>query len=420
MTKVSRLALGSAVALALALGVAPAAMAKEKPAAAPASPPLSKEFRAAAGPAQAAITAKAWADALTKLDAADLVAKTPYEKFLSAQLRYQATLGSGDKAGQAKALDAMQASGGAPAEIAPALALQLGSNAYAAADYPRAIALLESAEKLGAKDEQLPILIADSYFRSNNVAGGIAAFDRAVAAMKAAGKPVPYNWYKVVLSSTYKAKQAAAVNKYSRMLVTDYPTQTNWRDALILFRDSATRGNDVNLDLFRLMHDAKALDGERDYFEYASLAFDSGLPGEAKAVVDEAVALGKAPAGSKALTEVRTMSLGKVTADRASLATSEKAAATSARMGLATADAYLAYGENAKAIALYQGAIAKGGIDMDKANMHLGIALLRAGQRDAAKAAFGKVNPTGPRGDLASLWLLYLDVSSRPAAAPAS
>jgi tetratricopeptide (TPR) repeat protein len=416
MVLVSKRALAVALGAALALGIAPAAMAKEKPAAAPASPPLSKEFRAVAAPAQAAITAKAWPDAIAKLDLADPVAKSPYEKFVAAQLRYLAARGVGNAAMESAAADAMVASGGAPAELAGPLALQVGSNAYAAGNYPRALQLLQEAERLGAKDDQLPILIADTNFRMKNIPAGMAALEKGIAAKKAAGQPVPDQWYKRARSAAYNAKMDAETSKWSRALIAAYPSQVNWRDALVVYRDTVKRPAPVNLDLFRLMRATKALDGERDYMEHASLAFDSGLPGEAKAVVDEGFALSKVPAGSRALTEVRTSALAKITADRASLPASERASAASARTALATGDAYYAYGEDAKAVPLYQSAIAKGGIDLDVANMHLGMSLLRLGQRDAARTAFQQVNPAGPRGELAQFWILHVDQAAKPGA----
>jgi tetratricopeptide (TPR) repeat protein len=415
----SKRALAGALGLALALGVAPSAMAqkpKKGEAAAPATPPLSKEFRTAAMPAQAAVTAKAWPDALVKLDAADLVAKTPYEKFVAAQLRYLAARGAGNAAMESKAADAMAASGGAPADLAGPLALQIGSNAYAAGNFPRALQMLTEADRLGAKDDQLPVLIADTHFRLKNVPAGMAALEKGIAAKKAAGQPVPDGWYKRARAAAYNGKMDAETSKWSRALIAAYPTQSNWRDGLVVFRDSATRTPAINLDLFRLMRATKALDGERDYMEHASLSFDSGLPGEAKSVVDEGFALAKVPTGSRALAEVRTMALSKITADRASLPASERASATSARTALATADAFYAYGDDAKAVTLYQSAIAKGGIDLDAANMRLGMSLLRSGQRDAARAAFQKVTATGSRGELAQFWLLHLEQGARPAA----
>jgi tetratricopeptide (TPR) repeat protein len=416
MKTCSKRALAGALVMALAIGVVPAQAAKEKPAAAPAAPPLSKEFRAAAAPAQAAITAKAFPDALVKLDAADLVAKSAYEKFVSAQLRYLAARGVGNTAMEAAAADAMISSGGAPADLAGPLALQVGSNAYAAGNYPRALQLLTDAERLGAKDDQLPILIADTHFRLKNIPAGMAALEKGIAAKKAAGQPVPDGWYKRARSAAYNAKMNGETSKWSRALIAGYPTQSNWRDGLVVLRDTVTRPPAINLDLFRLMRAAKALDGERDYTEYASLAFDAGLPGEAKSAADEGFALAKVPAGSRALNEVRTMAVGKITADRASLPASERASATSARTAMATADAYYAYGDDAKAVPLYQSAIAKGGIDLDAANMRLGMALLRSGQRDPARAAFQNVSAAGPRGDLAQFWLLYLDQAGKPGA----
>ncbi len=408
-------AMAAALGLVAVLGAAPIAYAKEKPApAAPAAPPLSAEFRKVAVPAQTAVQAQAWADASAKLDAAEPFAKAPYEKFVVAQLRYLTARGLKDTAMENRALDAMIASGGAPATMAPILNLQVGSNAYAAGNFAKALPLLLDAQRLGATDEQLPILITDTYYQLGNVPAGMAALEKAIATKKAAGQAIPEGWYKRARAAAYKAKMDAEIGKWSRLLVADYPTPGNWRDALVVYRDTVTRPVPINMDLFRLMRMTKSLDGERDYYEYASTAFDGGLPGEAKAVAEEGFALGKVPAGSRSLTEVRTLATGKIAADRASLPASEKAAATSARTALATADAYLGYGEDAKAIALYQSAIAKGGIDLDTANMRLGIALLRSGQREAALAAFAKVNPTGPRGELVAFWTLF--ANQKPAA----
>ncbi len=414
MKLVSNRTLAGAMAAALAVMVAPVALAKEKPAAAPAAPPLSPEFRKFAAPAQTAIQAQAWPDAIIKLDAAEPVAKSPYEKFVVAQLRYLAARGLKDSAMENRALDAMIASNGAPPEIASTLNLQVGSNAYAAGNFARALPLLLEAERLGSKDDQLPILITDTYYQMGNVAGGMAALEKGIAAKKAAGQTIPEGWYKRARAAAYKAKMDAEIGKWSRRLIADYPTPANWRDALVVYRDTTTRPVPITIDLFRLMRVTKSLDGERDYNEYASTAFDGGLPGEAKAVIDEGFALGKVPAGSRSLTEIRNMATAKIPGDRASLPAAERGAAASARTALATADAYLAYGEDAKAMALYQSAIAKGGIDLDAANMRLGILQLRAGQRDAALASFAKVNAAGPRGELVAFWTLF--ANQKPAA----
>ena len=90
-------------------------------------------------------------------------------------------------------------------------------------------------------------------------------------------------------------------------------------------------------------------------------------------------------------------------------------AATAARArlaalrGAATAEAgdqLLSFGDHAAAAQAYRAALQKGTVDPNLVNTRLGIALALSGSRADAAAAFGAV--TGPRADLASLWLAWL------------
>ena len=408
MKTVSTLALGAA--LALGLSGAPA-IAREKPAAAPAAPQvnLSKPFRAAAAPLQAAVVAKNWPDASAKLAAAQAAATTPDDKFIAAQFQYQIALGTNDTAGQSTALEAMLASGGAPGDLASKVNYQLGSQAYFKRDYVKTATYLNEAIRLGYKPPELLIMAADAQFKQRQFAAGIAFGDQAIVAQKAANQAVPEDWYARLLGAAYNAKMGPQAVAYSVALVRAYPKPENWRSALILYRDSKTLDGQTALDLFRLMRLTKSIAGERDYYEYAALASERGLPGEAKSVVDEAMSSGKAPATSRPLTDIRTAATAKVASDRASLAGLERSAMASgnARGAVGTADAYLGYGDDAKAAALYRMALTKGGIDADVVNTRLGIALARSGDKAGARAAFQAVK--GPRAELAAFWLLYLD-----------
>ena len=409
MKTVSTLALGAVLALGLA---ASPAIAREKPApAAPAGPQvnLSKPFRAAAAPLQAAVVAKNWPDASSKLAAAQAAATTPDDKFIAAQFQYQIALGSNDTAGQSTALDAMLASGGAPADLAAKINYQLGSQTYFKRDYAKTNTYLNEAIRLGYRPPELLIMAADSAFKQKQFAQGLAFGDQAIAAQKAANQAVPEDWYARLLGAAYNAKMGPQAVNYSVALVRAYPKPENWRSALVLYRDGKTLDPQSSLDLYRLMRLTKSIAGERDYFEYAALASERGLPGEAKSVVDEAMTSGKAPATSRPLTEIRTSATAKITSDRASLAGLERSAMASgnARSAVGTADAYLGYGDDAKAIALYRMALGKGGVDADVVNTRLGIALARSGDKAGARAAFSAVK--GARAELAAFWLLYLD-----------
>ena len=75
------------------------------------------------------------------------------------------------------------------------------------------------------------------------------------------------------------------------------------------------------------------------------------------------------------------------------------------------ADAYLNYGDAAKAEELYTAALAKGATDKDRVYTRLGIAQVDQGKWAAAKDSFSKV--AGTRNNLAKLWLIYVAPEER-------
>jgi hypothetical protein len=307
-------------------------------------------------------------------------------------------------------VDGMIASGSAIATAdLPKYNFFSGQFAYNARDYTKANARFSEAERLGYTENDIFILNADSLIRLKRPVEAFPYIDRAIAQSVAAGKAIPESWYAKALQAALDSKMKPEIAKWSRLRVKAYPTPQNWRDSLFIYRDTAKTEGQLSLDIMRLMRTAKALTGERDYFEYASLAIDRALPGEAKSAIEEGFASGAVNKSSRAVNEVLAIATGKITADRASLAVSEKQAAGSANGKIAsgTADGYLGYGDDAKAITLYKLALTKSGIDPDAVNTRLGIALARSGQKEGARAAFALVK--GPRAEIASFWNLWLD-----------
>lgn len=413
MKTVSRAAFGLALAMGVAvpLAVSPAMAAKEKkekPAPAKAWQ-LSKEFRAAYIPADAAVKANA-PDAIAKIEAAEAVVKNGDEKYIAGTLRL--TLGQATKNAklQLDGIIAMIASGSAAPVDAPKLNLAAGQLAYQAGNFAEAKTYLAEAIRLGTPGVDANLLLAEANFKLGTTLEGLTALDGAIKAEQAAGRKAPAEWYGRGAAMAYKAKMTAETAKWTREQVRAYPTPENWRSALVIYRDSANLDNQTLIDLFRLMHDTKALAGERDFFEYASLAITGALPGEAKTVIEEGFASGAVSKSSRAVAERLTDANAKIPSDKASVVSDEKRApsAPDGRLAANTGSAYLAYGDYAKAIDLFRLAQKKGGIDADVVNTRLGIALARAGQKDAARAAFQAV--TGPaRTEVAQFWLLWLD-----------
>lgn len=420
---VSRLALVLALGVGVSMASPTLAQRAKKGEAAAATPgawapKLEKAFRNAAAPLQKAIQDKDYATAATLLPAAEAAAVSNDEKFLLGQFKLQIASSTNNTAGQQAAVEQMIAANTGPADMRPQLLYFRGQFAYNANNYPAAIEAFNAAQQAGyvSKDasgqttRQLDLLLAESYFKANQTPQGLAAIERAVQAEKAAGKKVPAEWYGRAASQAYRAKAMPEVAKWTRLQVSEYPTVENWRSALVVFGDASRLDDQAQLDLFRLQRTAGALSGERDYFDYALLADKVGLPGEAKAVVDEGRAKNAYNASSKAIGELTAAVTPKVASDRASLAKSEADSRTAAngRTALGTGDAYYGYGDYQKAAAMYQLAVQKGGIDASTAQLRLGMALARAGQADQAKQALGQVTQ-GPRAQIAQFWTLWLD-----------
>ncbi len=413
MNLVSKASLGVALALGMvAAGVATPAMAKkEEKAPAQYTPQLGKEFRAAVSAAQNAAKAGNAADAAAKLAAAEALATQPDEKFYVGAIAYDVYKLTKDPATGRKAINQMINANSKMAANLAELNFVSGNMAYEAGDYADAIAKLTEADRLGWKSVDRLLRLAEAYFKLNQQAQGLTFVERAVAESNAAGQKAPESWYARAASVAYKAKLNAEVAKWTSAQVRAYPTPENWRSALVTYRDGAHLDGQPSLDLFRLMRLTKSLAGERDFFEYASLAIDRALPGEAKSTIEEGFATGVVSKTSRAVNEVLTLATNKIPTDRASIATSEKlanAAGATGKPAAGAGDAYLGYGEDAKAITYYKMALQKGGVDVDQVNTRLGIALARSGQKDEARKYLSAV--TGPRADIAKYWMLYLDL----------
>jgi predicted Zn-dependent protease len=80
-------------------------------------------------------------------------------------------------------------------------------------------------------------------------------------------------------------------------------------------------------------------------------------------------------------------------------------AGNDAQRAVLIGDRHYGAGEYVQAAEMYRAALQKGG-DAGSVNTRLGAALALAGQRAEAEAALRTV--TGPRAELASLWLLWL------------
>jgi tetratricopeptide (TPR) repeat protein len=414
MKMLSTTALGFALALGATTAATPA-FAKEKEAAKPAAMQLSPKVRTGAVAAQAAIAKSDWAGAKAAIDTAEPEIKTPDDKFILGQLTLQVAQKGGMQDLFPKAVNMMIDSGKAPPEMVGQLQMVKAKMAYQAKDYATAETALLAAQAAGSTDADLiPVLVSSQHEQGKDLVA-LQSLTATIDKQVAANQPVPEAWYQRGIAIGYGAKASpdkaalqAITADLAKKWVSAYPTKSNWRDSLIIYRDSAKLDPDTEIDLYRLLYSTGGMKGERDYMDYV-LATYLRYPGEALMVLNAGTSSGQVNPAGKNATEIKGIVSAKVPADKASLAGADKSAAAAAngKIALNTADAFLGYGEWAKAVAMYKLALQKGGVDANVVNVRLGMALAKSGDAAGAKAAFAAV--TGPRKALADLWTVFVD-----------
>jgi hypothetical protein len=324
-----------------------------------------------------------------QLDAAFTAASTPDDRYMAGNLAVNLGGVAKDTKIQRRGLEAMLASGKVAPADAPRLQYYLGQFAFDSKDYATARTALGAAVQAGFTENDVDALLAEAYLSDNQVPQGLTMLKQAIDKRNATPN-----------------KDKAA--EFAMGLVGAYPTADNWAGAITVVREIGKYPAQETLDLMRLMDRTKSYAEERDYIEYIQAADARRLPGEVIRVLDAGKASGKLRANDPFIVEARTVATGRLAADRASLPTLERdgrAANASAVTATGAADAFLSYGEAAKAEVLYTMALNKPGAEKDRILTRLGIAQLDQGKHAEAQASFGKV--TGARRNIAQLWALY-------------
>lgn len=373
-------------------------------------PGLGRDENTAILPAYLAVQAHDWPAASAAMPAAQAGAQSPAARYLIGQLQLEIGRGTQNTQLQAQAVDAMLASGGAPVEVQPTL---LAAQAAFALDHNNFAAAESSLTRLLALDPNNVTRItqlAQVKLRLGKREDALALYQRAMQLSAASGQPAPEDLLRQMLALAYEGRMAGPALEYSRTLITAYPNAENWRSVLGVYRDlnGGAGPAAVDLDLRRLMRTAHALVSEADYADYADAANRAGLPGEAKAVMEEGLARNVFTANAeyaRGRVAIYAARIGDQRAGMAAQRTQALGRGTGEEARIA-GDTFFSYGEYPQAAELYRAALQKGGPDSNLLNIRLGAALAMAGQRADAEAAFHAV--TGPRAQLAAFWLLWL------------
>ncbi|WP_333885500.1 hypothetical protein [Sphingobium yanoikuyae] len=413
--------LSLALALALTGGAvsAPASAAKkeEKPAGRKlnVSPEVLKSLQAA----QKASDAQDFAGAKTALTEADGKAASNDDKYQIGAIKLNTGIQSKDDALKMEGLNQMLDSGLTPPEQTGQFNMVAADAALAQKNYDVAISRGQAALAAGYKAEQVNPTIAQAYFGKAGTGNasaepargfnqqGLAALKAAADATKASGQPVPAQWYQIGVSRAAAAR-LPEVTDWAKWAYAAKPSGENLRTLIRLFQQANPNiTNRENLDVLRLMSAAKGLVVAADFTELAEMASKTGIYGEVKSTIDAGRAKGVLNASQAG--DIYQAAVGRIPGDKSSLGAAEADAgkAANGKVAAATGDAYLGYGDYAKAAAMFELAKQKGGVDADEINTRLGIAKTMGGDNAGAKSAFEAVQG-GARKQIADLWLTYL------------
>jgi len=369
------------------------------------SPAVAKTLQAA----QNASKAKKWGECLSNLRTADGAAgKTAYDSFIINELTAFCALSSNDVATATAAMQTNLSSPFAADKVAQRTR-DLAKVHFNARNYAKTIEIGRGAIKSGYADADTFLVVAQSYYQQNDYKNAREFTGSWIRDLEKRGQRPKENAIQIYVTSCMRLKDEACTAAGFEKLVTYYPDPAGWANLMqSLF---ATRNDAAAFNAYRLATEVGAMRTGDDYTEMAQRAIEKGLPGEAQTALEAGFA-------RKAFTEKRDVDRNtrllatakeRAAADRAALAKADKEAAAgkSADADLRVGQAYMSYGQYPAAVAAIQRGIAKGNAsDPAEAQMVLGIAQLKAGNRSEATKAFRAVKGDADIQRVAKLWSL--------------
>jgi len=355
--------------------------------------------------AQDAIQKRNWNGALAAIKQAQAVEpRTAYDNYKINELLWYVYLQQGRNADAARLLEQQMASGMMPAGEKVQRTKTLAQLYFRGGNYGKAAQFASQYLKSSPGDQEMQLLIAQSYYQQKDYKNAIAAADRMI---KGSAKPSE-DVLQLKLRSSYEIGDQAGSAQALDLLLKYYPSQDTWSRVLDGFI-SQTKHDHELVALYRLSEDVGVLSKPRQFTDMSQALVVAGYSIEGQRVIEKGIAAGVFQ-GEELARAQRTLESAKRRADaeRAELpkAAAKLAAAKTGDEMYAVGKLYFSAGDYAQASGAFAKAVAKGGLsDADDANMMLGIALSRQGKRAEAAKAFAAVKD--PKyAEVARLWTM--------------
>ena len=358
--------------------------------------------------AQELMKAGKYKDALAKVHEADAVGnRTPYENYFIDRMRGSAAAGAGDESTATRSFEAVLASG----RLQTAEKLQtleaLAGSSYRAKDYAKAIEWTQRYLKEGGNSAQMGSLLVSAHYLSGDFAGVVRDMQQKVQAAEQAVPLIDEQTLRLLAASQLKLGDEAGYANTLEKLLIHHPKKEYWADLLARVQNKPGFADRLALDVYRLQIATDTLDETAQFIEMAQLALQSGLPAEAKTVVDSGYAAGKLGTGAQAERHKRLRDLAYKQTSEDDKTLNADVIGRNAEALVNTGQALVTTGRVDKGIELIEHGIAKGGLKRpDDAKLHLAQAYLKSGNKDKAIEMFRSVRGSDGTADLARLWVI--------------
>ena len=223
---------------------------------------------------------------------------------------------------------------------------------------------------------------------------------------EAAKEKTPESELRMLAVSQRQLKDDSGYNSTLKRLLQNYPSKAYWAEMIPRVARQANFNARFDLDLYRLLEQTGNMEDAYEYVDMANLALKAGLPAEASRVLEQAYATGRMGKGSDAVNhqKLRQQIQLRLNEDDKALPALEKSAKDANALA-SLADVYAAKQKWDQSLALYNKALAMGGLRREaETRLHAGIALFKLGQKAEANTLWDSIQGDATAIELAQLW----------------
>ena len=364
--------------------------------------------------AEDAIHAKKYDVAAAKIkEVESLPERSPYDEYLVHEMKAFLEFRNKEYASAEKDLEANLNSPFAKASEVPAHVKQLAVLNLTLKDYAKAIDFGNRAVKGGYADDATYEVLEQAYYLKGDHRATLHFVNDYVDSQIKAGKTPKERSLKTIMATCIAMKDQGCETHAFERLVLYYPKGDYWQNLVnSLFSSDDYKTDMPRLQLFRLAVDVNVLKNPRDVAEMAGLDLDQGAAAEAVRVLQKAF-------DSNVFTEQRDKDKNarllaaaqkRAEADQAAIAerTSQAAAAPDGKKDAALGLTLLSLQQYPQAIEALNRGLRKGSLQSAAdTQLLLGIAQLKAGNKEEALKTFHAVKGDPKYERLASLWALH-------------